>query len=252
MSAEASGLSVPLDDFILSRLDIQTIEYAEDLLTRACMRGSGFDWEMLPPPARTDTDPLHRRRYGVIEPEVAGRYGYHLPPLAPDQQAREQVWRRRDALPPAERRAAYGHDGQGGCRNTARTRLAEGVPKLDQQRLNGFIGDTFEASQRVPAVVAVFGAWSRCMKAKGFAYGMPLDAAADPAWARSAQPSPREIAVAKADVGCKRTTGLVAAWSTADSHVQLDAIATHRADFDRFRQARDAELRAAEQVIGNG
>ncbi|MFC7585330.1 hypothetical protein ACFQYP_17550 [Nonomuraea antimicrobica] len=100
MSAEASGLSVPLDDFILSRLDIQTIEYAEDLLTRACMRGSGFDWEMLPPPARTDTDPLHRRRYGVIEPEVAGRYGYHLPPLAPDQQAREQVWRRRDALPP--------------------------------------------------------------------------------------------------------------------------------------------------------
>ncbi|GAA0948485.1 hypothetical protein [Nonomuraea longicatena] len=248
VSAEVRGLRVPLDDFMLSRLDIQTIEYAEDLLTRACMRGSGFGWEMLPPPARTDTDPLHRRRYGVIEPEVAGRYGYHLPPLAPDQRAREQVWRRRDTLPPAERRAAYGH---GGCRDNARTRLAEGVPKLDRQRLNGFIGGTFEASQRVPAVVEVFGAWSRCMKAKGFTYGMPLDAAADPAWTRSAQAAPQEIAVAEADVGCKRKTDLVAVWSSAESKVQLDAIATHRADFDRFRQARDAELRAAEQVIGN-
>jgi hypothetical protein len=251
-STEARGLRVPLDDFTLSRLDIHTIEYAEDLLTRACMRGPGLDWEMLPPPARIDTDPLHRRRYGVIEPEVAKRYGYHLPPPAPDQQAREQVWRRREALPPAEWRAAYGHDGQGGCRLAARTRLAEGVPEIDRQRLNGFIGDTFEASKRVPAVVAVFAAWSRCMKAKGFAYRTPLDAANDPAWARSAHASPREIAVAEADVGCKRATGLVAAWSTADKAVQLDAIAAHRGDFDRFRHARDAELRAARQVIANG
>jgi len=251
-SAEALGLRVPLDDFTLSRLDIHTIEYAEDLLTRACMRGSGLDWEPLPPPARTDTDPLHRRRYGVIEPEVAKRFGYHLPPLAPDQRAREQVWRRREALPPAERRAAYGHDGQGGCRHTARTRLAEDLPTIDRQRLNGFIGGTFEASQRVRAVAAVFGAWSRCMRAKGFAYRTPLGAANDPAWTRSAHASPREIAVAEADVGCKRATGLVAVWSTADRAVQLDAIAAHRRDFDRFRRARDAELRAARQIIENG
>lgn len=251
-SAEARGLRVPLDDFVLSRLDIHTIEYAEDLLTRACMRASGFDWELLPPRERTDTDPAHRRRYGVIEPEVARRYGYHLPPLSPDQQAREQVWRRREALRPAVRRAAYGPDGQGGCRRTARSRLARGLPEADRQRLNGFIGETFEASQRVPAVVTVFGAWSGCMQAKGYAYRTPLDAAGDPAWGRSGQASPREIAVADADVGCKRTTGLVAAWSAADRAVQLDAIAAHRGDFDRFRQARDVELRAAQQVIGSG
>ncbi|AQZ62067.1 unnamed protein product [[Actinomadura] parvosata subsp. kistnae] len=249
-SAEARALRVPLDDFTLSRLDIHTIEYAEDLLTRACMRGRGFDWELLPPPARTDTDPLHRRRYGVIEPEVAERYGYHVPPPAPDQQAREQVWRRREALPPAEQRAAYGPDGQGGCRETARTRLAQGIPAVDQQQLNGYIGDTFEASQRVPAVVAAFGAWSACMKAGGFTYRTPLDAANDRAWASSARPAPREIAVAVADVVCKRATGLVATWSAADQAVQLAAIAAHRTDFARFRQARDAELRAARQVIG--
>ncbi|MEV0616261.1 hypothetical protein AB0I81_23300 [Nonomuraea sp. NPDC050404] len=248
VSAEVRGLRVPFDDFTLSRLDIHTIEYAEDLLTRACMRASGLDWELLPPPARTDTDPLHRRRYGVIEPKVAEHHGYHLPPPAPDQWAREQVWRRREALPPAGRRAAYGHDGQGGCRNTARTRLAEGIPKIDRGRLNGFIGSTFEASQRLPAVVAAFGAWSGCMKDRGFAYRTPLDAVSDPAWTSSAQASPREIAAARADVGCKRATGLVAAWSAAEKAVQLDAIAAHRAEFDRFRQARDAELGAARRL----
>ncbi|WP_431932909.1 hypothetical protein [Nonomuraea jabiensis] len=47
-------------------------------------------------------------------------------------------------------------------------------------------------------------------------------------------------------------TGLVAARSAADKAVQLDAIAAHRRDFDRFRRARDAELRVARQVTGNG
>ncbi|MCK2220239.1 hypothetical protein MF672_041540 [Actinomadura sp. ATCC 31491] len=251
VSAEARALRFPLDAYTLSRLDIQTVEYAEDLLTRACMRGAGLDWELLPPPARVDTDPLHRRRYGVIEPEVAARYGYHLPPLAADQRAREQVWRRRETLPPAQRRAAYGDDGQGGCRQTARTRLAAGVPALDQQWLNGFIGDTFAASQRVPAVVAAFDAWSRCMKARGFGYRTPLDAAADPAWSRYPQAGPGELAAATADVGCKRATGLVATWSAADEAVQLRAIAAHRDAFDRFRRAREAELDAARKVIGH-
>ncbi|MEW9556463.1 hypothetical protein [Nonomuraea sp. NPDC050783] len=252
MSAEARSLTVPFDAFTLSRLDIQTIEYAEDLLTRACMRAAGFDWEMLPPPASTDSDPMHRRRYGVIEPEVAERYGYHLPPLAPDQRAREQVWRRREALPLARRRTAYGPDGQGGCRRTARLRVAEGVPALDQQQLNSYIGSTFTASQRMPAVMAAFEAWSRCMSGKGFTYDTPLAAAGDPAWMKSDLTSPREIAVAVADVECKQTTGLVAVWSAADKAVQLDAIAAHRGDFDRFRDARDAELRAARRIIGNG
>ncbi|MET9246195.1 hypothetical protein [Nonomuraea sp. NPDC003709] len=74
----------------------------------------------------------------------------------------------------------------------------------------------------------------------------------DPAWAKPGHASSRELAVATADIGCKRATGLVAARSAADKGVQLDAIAAHRRDFDRFRRARDAELRAARQVVGNG
>lgn len=68
---------------------------------------------MLPPPSSQDPDPLNRRRYGLIEPEIANRFGYHLPPLPPELTARESVWAQRDRLPPAERHAAYGDDGKG-------------------------------------------------------------------------------------------------------------------------------------------
>ncbi|GLW09168.1 hypothetical protein Misp01_42970 [Microtetraspora sp. NBRC 13810] len=251
VSAEVRGLRVPFDDYSLSRLDIHTVEHAEDLLTRTCMRGLGLDWETLPPPAEQDTDPLNRRRYGLIEPELARRYGYHLPPPAPDQRARAEVWRRREALSPAVRHAAYGADGQGGCRARARARLAEGLPDIDRQRLNGHIGETFRASQRDPVVVAVFGRWSACMRARGFTYGVPFDASADPAWARSGRASPREIAVAEADVGCKRQVGLVALWSAAEQRIQRAAVAAHPEDFRLFLRAREAELRNARQVIAD-
>ena len=90
------------------------------------------------------------------------------------------------------------------------------------------------------------------MKAKGFAYSAPLAAVGDPTWARSTQASRREIAVADTDVSCKRATGLVATWSTAEKTVQLATIAAHHSDFAQFRQARDAELRTARQAIENG
>lgn len=37
------ALHVPLDEYKFSRLDLQVIEYAEDLLTRDCMRELGLD-----------------------------------------------------------------------------------------------------------------------------------------------------------------------------------------------------------------
>ncbi len=123
------------------------------------------------------------------------------------------------------------------------------VDTIDRKRLNGFIRDTFEASQRDPAVVTVFGEWSACMRAAGFAYRVPADAPADPAWALSKEATAPEIAVAEADVGCKRATGLIAVWSAAEEAAQLAVIAAHREDFDLFRRARDAELGAARKVV---
>lgn len=70
---EVRALRVPLDEYTLSTLDLQTIEYAEDFLTRDCMRDLDMDWKILPPPSNQDPDPLN------VEPEIATRFGYHLP-----------------------------------------------------------------------------------------------------------------------------------------------------------------------------
>lgn len=249
VGAEVRALRVPLDEYKLSRLDLQTIEYAEDLLTRDCMRELGMDWKMLPPPSHQDPDPLNRRRYGLIEPEIATRFGYHLPPLSPELTARESVWAQRDRLPPAERRAAYGDDGQGGCRAEARDHLRKDIPDLDQSRLYDFSAEAFRASLADPEVVQVFGNWSACMKAEGFRYSDPLEPFGDAAWAKSRRPSAQEIVVAEADVRCKQETDLVSVWSGVEERIQLDVIRSHREDFGGFMRAKNAELDTARRTL---
>lgn len=251
VGAQARALYVPLDEYKYSVPDLQTIEYAEDLLTRNCMRDLGMDWKMLSPPAdhEHDPDPLNRRRYGLIEPEIAARFGYHLPPLSPQLAARETVWAQRDRLPPAERRAAYGDDGQGGCRAEARHHLRKGIPDIDQSRLHDFSTSTFETSLKDPEVSKVFGNWSACMKAQGVRYSDPLEPFADAAWAQSERPSAREIAVAEADVRCKQAVNLVSVWSGAERRIQLGVISAHRGDFDGFKRAKNAELGAARRTL---
>jgi hypothetical protein len=243
-------LHVPFDDYTLSTLDMQTIEYAEDLLIRDCMRGRGLAWEMLPAPASQDPNPINRRRYGLIEPELAKRYGYHMPPQVPELAARDAVWARRDRLPRAERHAAYGADGKGGCTAQARGHLRRDIPNFnDQYRLNDFAEVDFAASQEDQEVVLVFGSWRACMATAGFDYANPFAAFDDPAWGESSRPAKREIAVAEADVRCKRETSLVETWAAAEERLQLDTIRANPQDFASFRQTKETHLTAARQVI---
>ena len=249
VGAEVRALHVPLNDYKLSRLDLQTIEYAEDFLTRDCMRDLGMDWKMLPPPSNQDPDPLDRRRYGLIEPEIATRFGYHLPPPAPELAARESVWAHRERLPPTQRRAAYGDDGQGGCRAEARNHLRKDIPDLDRSRLYDFSAEAFKASLKDPEVVQVFRTWRTCMKAEGLRYSDPLEPFGDAAWAESKRPSAQEIAVAETDVRCKQETGLVSVWSGVEERIQLDVIRSHHEDFEGFMRAKNAELNAARRTV---
>lgn len=251
VSPEVRALHLPFERYELSQIDRQTIAYAEDLLTGACMRSRGLEWVTLPPPPDQDPDPLIRRRYGIVEPEIAARYGYHLPPLSPELSARETVLRQRDRLPVAERHMAYGVDGAGGCRATARDQLRTGVSGLDENRLYNHAAEAFRASQIAPEVTAVFGAWSTCMAAAGFHYTDPLQAIAD-ADLRPAQPSSREIAIATADVRCKQDSDLVAVWSGVEARLQRDAIRSYPEDFEAFARAKDALLDAARLVIEHG
>jgi hypothetical protein len=244
--AQVRALSVPLDAYKMSRLDLWTIEYSEDLITRDCMRSRGLDWELLPPTPVVDPDPLNRRRYGVMEPEVAARYGYHLPPLPPESATREAVWARRDKLPTKEHQAAYGDNG---CRNEARKVLRAGIAGFDDSRLADFSSRAFQTSFDHPQVRAAFAEWSKCMATGGFHYPDPFIVLQDAAWKESARPDEREIATAKADVECKQKVNLSASWSHAELDIQSSLIQTNADEFRRFREAKDKELETARRVL---
>ncbi|WP_017537876.1 hypothetical protein [Nocardiopsis halophila] len=245
---EVYALHVPFDAYRLSVVDHQEVEYARDLIMRACMRGLGKEWEVLEPPVR-DPAPTDRRRYGLIEPQVAERYGYRMPPSPPEVEKRLQVQEEREGLAPEDERAAYGDDGEGGCWARAQERLREDVPPPAEARVFEYESRAYEASMEAPAVERVFGDWSACMKDDGFDYPDPMEALGDPAWAHSERPSAHEIAVAEADVRCKRATRLVQVWSGAESRIQLEAVHAEPEEFEGFARAKSAELEAAREVI---
>ena len=241
------SLHLPFDAYTLSLAELYTLENAQDWLTRECMTARRYDWKVIERPTKLK-DLRNRRRYGVVEMEIARQYGYHVPaglitPLAVDQTSD----RRDDSLTEQQKETAYG---EGGCAREAVTRLR---PKADPdlgllQRLDrGSLADSQKDSQ----VAAAMRSWQACVRRLGFDYRDPFAAMSDARWwaDASAPASSQEIAVAVADVGCKEQTGLVTAWHAAEARVQAEAIRTHPDEFQELRAAVTAEVTAAEAVL---
>ncbi|NUW35769.1 hypothetical protein HTZ77_30740 [Nonomuraea sp. SMC257] len=248
---EARELSIPFDRYNFSTADISLLEGAEEILVRDCMRRRGMAWEVLPRSAAEDLEPPNRRRYGVVEPEVARLFGYHSPPDRPTvarrAAARDSRARRLSA---EEQRAAYGE--KDGCLEQARSHLEQGTPQVDEALFNRLISETFAQSQRDPRVVRVFRAWSACMREQGRQYADPLAAITDRRWMTDGPASQEEIRAARADVRCKERTGLVPAWAAVERRIQDDAVDAHPAAFRALRATKDQQLAAARAVLARG
>ncbi|SEG16215.1 hypothetical protein SAMN05444920_10254 [Nonomuraea solani] len=246
--AEARALSIPFDRYNLSPSDISVLEGAEELLVRDCMRGRGMAWEVLPRSAAEDVEPANRRRYGVVEPEIARLFGYHTAPDRPTVARRAAAGAdRMRGLSAKERQAAYGE--KDGCLAQARAHLEQGAPQVDEALFNRLISETFERSRRDPKVVQVFRDWSACMREQGRQYADPLAAVTDRRWMTDGPASPDESRAAQADVRCKVKTGLVAVWSAAEKRIQDEAISAHPAEFEALRATKDQQLSAARAVL---
>ncbi|MEV4087681.1 hypothetical protein ACIBI7_23890 [Nonomuraea fuscirosea] len=244
---QARAISLPFDRYNFTPADLSVIERAEDLLVGDCMRSRGLAWETLPPSAEEDLEPPNRRRYGVVEPEIARRYGYHVAPDRPSVARRSAAGETRTASLSEQQRAAY--DESGGCLPRARARIGQGAPKVDSALFNQLITRTFEQSRREAEVVRVFRAWSACMRAEGWRYDDPLTAIADERWLDGGPATEEEIRAARADERCKARTGLVAVWVAAERRLQEDAVRAHREAFDALKAAKDRQLETARTII---
>ncbi|MFH8410984.1 hypothetical protein ACH4FX_40365 [Streptomyces sp. NPDC018019] len=248
-SRQARDLRLPLDVYALTDADTNTLDDAQDVLLRRCMKDQGMDWKTLPRISPRDLEPQNRRRYGAIEAAVARRYGYHPPPAPPALTRRDRAWDEREELPAGVQRAAYGPSGDGGCLKEAMRRLGGGLPQPDAHTFNQLTGTALDASQRDPAVRAAMRKWSACMRRAGFDYPDALAAAGDRRWTRTAHATPDERAVAGRDVACKDETQLVQVWVAAETRIQQHQIRAHTPALRQAKARKDRWLAAAHRVL---
>src|SRR5262249_27537689 len=105
-----------------------------------------------------------------------------------------------------------------------------------------------------PRMVAVDAAWSTCMKDKGFHYANPVAALTDPQWTPKGSgpttPTTKEVAVATADLACKRSTNLMGVAVAVETAYDQQYIASHRAQLAAYAKHLQARVDHAAQLVG--
>ncbi|MFJ8631062.1 hypothetical protein [Streptomyces sp. NPDC093568] len=255
-TAEVLSLVLPFDAYELSHEESFTVAKARDLLIRSCMRRRGHDWKTLDYPAHVD-DLKNRRRYGVIESEVARIFGYHATPeiLSAANDVTERRKERDEQLGPDAVKAAYNE--KNGCGYQANDFLQRDGANADYDDFNKLSSGLLDRAKKQPEVVAALRGWESCMRKKGYTYRTPDEAIADPRWwteksaAETADQASRkeEIATAVADVRCKQRTRLVKVLYATESRLQRQAVAHRHTYFEQLASAKAKNLRHARDVI---
>ncbi|MFI8533630.1 hypothetical protein ACIGMX_25725 [Streptomyces aquilus] len=260
-SGLAKGLVLPMEAYMEPYADTVVIDRAVDRLTTQCMKRYGYAYTppargMTPPPSSDDSN--MPRRYGITDEDLAARFGYFLgdlnqtPPPAPKlTPAETAVLTGRLAIARGAKKAPARIGGrsipQDGCLGEATRRIG---PRIDESLPSKLDYESLRRSQSDPRVLAVIGAWSRCMKAKGYTVDSPLNAANLTPDTHDGQAGQADITTALTDIKCKRQTGLVKTWFTVESAIQRGQIEQHQLALTQVRQRITAEVKAATGVLG--
>ncbi|ANW19213.1 hypothetical protein I3J09_13940 [Streptomyces clavuligerus] len=244
----AKGLALPLQSYLIGYAQQVTVLRAQQALQSACMAKFGFTYEppepgLHPPPSADDAN--MPRRYGVADLEQVRRHGYHLPDNSGEPPAYSMESEAAEAAlmgrtKTGEKPTTAGIP-EGGCLGESERRIGR-VDGALASRLNN---QGFDSSQADPAVREVVGKWSACMRQKGYTVSTPLDAAELPGSLNAPSPTPREIAVAVADVECKQSTDLVAVWFAAETAIQNELIEKNQLALQEAKQTTEAAVRNA-------
>lgn len=240
-SAEVRRMRLPFDDYGIGARDMAKLSHAAEVLTERCMLGKHLGWATLPPYPVQDAN--HRRRYGVIEEEVARRIGYHMAddPVVVENNRREAL--RNKGLSASQSAAAYGPDGNSGCVKEAWIRIGRYNDSSDKAFVWRLSGESLEFAKNHADVKPLLRRWSLCMNSRGFRYDDPWASAGDARWWKSGRSTRDEIAAAVADVQCKKETRLVSALARVETAFQKDMLEKHGERFavikDHYRRWMD-------------
>ncbi|GAA1143974.1 hypothetical protein F4556_005762 [Kitasatospora gansuensis] len=262
----AAGETLPIAayEFTPGQLKAEAVAYV--LLYNRCMAAHGFSGLAEPSTDRRDFDPMVGR-YGA-DADGYATSGYHYkafyisgrattepPAWAVEAKAKGRPTRSAEEQHVADGsvRSYGGADvPAGGCEGDAKRQLVNGGGYYGPPELPGRIdADSFDQSLTDPQVQAGFAAWSGCMAEGGRSYPDPLSAAGDKRW-NTPVPTADELATARADLACKRRTGLVPTWLHVEQRLQQTAIAQHGTELAAVKAGEQASVRTATAIAGVG
>ncbi len=243
-AVESASPRYPLNAYEPTPRDQAERDYVYRRGVRDCMNDNGYSYlprltaRLVDQEVRTTAE-FDSRRYGITDLSIASRYGYQLSPATKGSGKPRSL----AGLPAAERKnlseCAQAANDALHIDSGAQADMAV-VAQLDQK--------AFQQTESDPRMTAVFAAWSRCMANAGYSYADPYKAAADHRFEHSSiTPSALELAVARADISCKRKTGLVRIASSVESEHQSTLIAHNGATLARVTKelAHQKELLAS-------
>ncbi|NYH55239.1 hypothetical protein HNR06_004828 [Nocardiopsis arvandica] len=255
-----------------------TLERAEQLLLRECMRNHGFEYWIV-----SDDSPSGPRefRYVIDDPDWAAEHGYGsgLQREATESQESDPNQRYFESLPKERRaaalRAANGPSPVGltatapdgmefgrsdrGCQSWADRKLYDDLPAwfqaettvdaLPQIRYQRVVGD--------PRYQEAVRPWAECMGAAGHDYATPTEIRGALPPPEDPLPREEEIGLALAEARCALDSGLAATAADLDEHhgeelqrLHRSAVeAKHRLQLDALPRARSV-IEEAERMSG--
>lgn len=224
----AAQVHLPIADYVPSPKEIEVIGQATLALTEHCARRFGVHYTVRSvdhPGILEGTD----RRYGVIDVEEAGRFGYTRPSKNtdsseqwhPSEREYEVVKGRTPNGGPATVRAADGAPlPAGGCAEEAWRQLRGDATDL-VPLVHGLLNETWTHTRTDSRARAAETSWIECMSEAGHDFHHRWDAAAS---VRTAPPDQQQ-AMAKLDAACAQRVNYVGIWHAVDSAYQRRAIA---------------------------
>ncbi|MER7378003.1 hypothetical protein [Streptomyces lanatus] len=266
---DVSSLVLPIEPYLFTDRQVGRLFRAKAVLTESCMRRFGHSWPAPtgPIPETGTLNPANTaHRYGITDPAKAARYGYHPVPGSAPPQVRSKPTPQ-PGLGPEAMLVLRGlnQDGTpsvadsrgrrlpaGGCQGEAAKALSGDPQRLGNRELVAAINiGSYRASQRDPRVVAVFRAWSRCMKRQNndYTYADPTQAPGKDPKFNGPTAGRAELALASTDVACKRETNVIGVWSSVDAAYQRREMAAKQQELAAVKKDIRTQLANADHAL---
>ena len=268
----------PLESYMLSDKQEQTLLKADDLLARQCLRGFGIATNRpVLPLVGVNRVIRERNSRTFVDLEDAQRYGYHrsaaffrrTPSPSPSAQPSgltsevEVLLNGQRVAGGAAMKTYHGREvPQEGCRGQAKARLTEGVKppaKAGPSQPTGVRPAQEHVvalrRQAIRQLVAdrryqdVMKRWSACMKQAGHSYPNPRSAMRDERW-KTPEPTPAEIDTAVADTRCRLQVNYLGIIGSLRAAYEERMVRRDREGLRDIRAYLDGVVRNAAKVIG--